>query len=418
MLDGTSLEDDSIEYYVKHNTETLIISKSNEPILNCMENTVIHQGTLLTIGNIIDKDQFDSGESSQSVMILDLGQDFGENSLPTQAEIKSNEVKDKENILPSPPTDENIQPQKFGTAITINAELQNNNLISGINNFKISATQFSLRVKEKLLSGTKLTPPEKSEIVRSIVDKIQNCFGKKPDCVLLEMVACKITTTFPTLLQVDESGQKVGNGYFSILKKIKERIHFLNNPRKRKSSNIENNETKKKTPPNLGPLLKNKSAGSINFHPSIEASLCITLSEQKNWLQQEARKAPQLRNVEKIKESSKDTYSLQREFLVSKVPPTINSIKTEWPLLLEYQQVIDHFKHLCSVQYSKHDLITRLKCLSSHFDLKDNDNANISNDLIIKTLDCLVKRFKIKNQKSGADDLYALFQVRFLFSTF
>lgn len=56
--------------------------------------------------------------------------------------------------------------------------------------------------------------------------------------------------------------------------------------------------------------------------------------------------------------------------------------------------------------------------LSSHFDLKDNDNANISNDLIIKTLDCLVKRFKIKNQKSGADDLYALFQVRFLFSTF
>lgn len=87
-----------------------------------------------------------------------------------------------------------------------------------------------------------MTPPEKSEVVRSIVDKIQNLFGKTPDSVLVEMVACKITTTFPILLQVDKSGQKVSNVYFSILKKIKERINFLKNPQKRKSLNMDKTE--------------------------------------------------------------------------------------------------------------------------------------------------------------------------------
>lgn len=95
--------------------------------------------------------------------------------------------------------------------------------------------------------------------------------------------------------------------------------------------------------------MKNKSAGSINFHPSIEASTCITMSEQKIWLQQEARKAPQLRNMEKIKQLLKVTYPLQRDFLVSKIPRSINLIITEWPLLFEFQHLIDHFKHLCSI---------------------------------------------------------------------
>lgn len=309
-------------------------------------------------------------------------------------------------------SDETVSPDEVSAPVVVSNTIEfstpststgNFDIINSINNFNIESDHFSLRVKEKLNNGIKLLPPERNEMVRGILDKIQNKFGKFPDAYILEAVACKIVFLYPILEQKDEDGIKIGNGCFTLLKQLKDRLCFLNNPRKRKS-NEKSLDSKK--PKNSGPILKNKSAGAINFMPPIiDEENDINM---KNWLQNECRKVQKQRNNAKVTKLALSTFNLQRHFFSTKTPPSINKVKEEWPVLLEYQNLINHFKKLCDIEYQVDDIGKLFQKLEKFF-LKSNTDAIDQNDLIVLVLNETLKYFKITD--SETDKLFSLVQV-------
>lgn len=407
MEDGVQIDEESLKYFCLETTETLVI-KNNE--VNVNNNCVILAN--VAIENIDNTLSHISEDEELPEEILDITENSVE--VPIVVSIASTSTANCGYINPKPADQSVNVPIKIiasNPTDTLSAKVPidvpststaNFDIINSINNFKIDSENFPLRVKEKLINGIKLIPSERNEMIRGILDKIQNKYGKFPEAYILEAVACKLVCLYPILEQKDENGLKIGNGYFTLLKQLKDRLCFINNPRKRKS----NESSLSKKPEKTGPILKNRSAGTMNFMPIIideENDLNI-----KTWLQNECRKVQKERNRSKVTKLALATFNLQRKFFTTKIPPTIIKIKEEWPVLLEHQHLINHFKKLCGIEYELEDILKLFKKLEMFF-LKTNSDKINQNDLIVSVVNELLKYFKITD--SETEKLLSLVQV-------
>lgn len=133
-----------------------------------------------------------------------------------------------------------------------------------VNNFPIKLENFSIKIQEKIKNEVRLTNSEKSQLIQRVVDDLQKMYGSNPVSFVIEGVAKKLLFAFPILCQVDDEGNKIGNGEFTTIRQIKDRLYYLNNSKdpKRKpvlsstSASTSASTSLKRKPTHSGPILE------------------------------------------------------------------------------------------------------------------------------------------------------------------
>lgn len=119
-------------------------------------------------------------------------------------------------------------------------------LLGLVNNFPIKVENFSVKIQNKIKTNVRLTNAEKNQFIQRVVDDMQKIYGFNPTSFVIEGVAKKLLFAFPILCQVDDEGNKIGNGEFTTIRQIKDRLYYLNNSK--------------------GPKKKNSSVNSLHFN--------------------------------------------------------------------------------------------------------------------------------------------------------
>lgn len=272
-------------------------------------------------------------------------------------------------------------------------------LLKSVLNFQTPISIFGLQVQSKINSNIRLQNSEKTEVIQKVVEQMQKTYTTITNFTI-QAVALKLHSLYPILNQVDDEGNLIGDGNYTTIRQIKDRLYYL-------TSQSKSSEKKKR--PSSGTSLKNRSAGCTNYNPKIQISNNDAL-KMKTWLQNEHKKVGKHRNSTKIKQFLTETFAHQRDYILELPVKPVTAMVDEWPLLFEEKYLVDHFKMLCSLQYTSKDLMIRFKKIHKYFrDDEYEERAETNNNELIH--DVLVQLKLHFKPKKGAEDFFGLLEV-------
>lgn len=428
-MDGTTVDDDnSIEYYAKANEIFVIklISEDEEEdqisedekevqilddITNASKN-VIAVGQSSRVQNII---VIERGESSglngvgQSSQVFETGEIVGvnsKNSLPAGVKMIDKNGEISECVVVNP--DHALLP----------VPKENVDILALANNFPIKDENFSMKVQEKIKNNIRLSNSEKIQVIQRVVDDMQKIYGVNPSSFIIQAVATKLLFVYPILCQVDDEGNKIGNGQFTTIRQIKDRLYYLNNTKLLKTKLLQPfQSTTKRAATHTGKSTKKRNAGCPNFNPASKLTK-EELNKKKKLLQKEFRLSKKQRNENKIISLLNDTYPAQREFLVQTPIPTLVMLEKEWPFLFESKYIKMHFQKLCQLDFTNKDIQNRMEKIHNLFMFGQTSKTTNENELVKSNLDEIFKYFKVKSSENTETDFYALVEVTIFFVIF
>lgn len=411
LLDGTIVDDDDcIEYYAKANEVFVIQMIEEEELFNVSiidSENIVTGGESFRTSQIDKKIVFEMGESSE----MSAGGKFF---------IAGNdEVADcigPEKILISDCDGFNNKTNPDHAIQESSSSKQKIDLLGLVSNFPIQTENFSIKIQEKIKNNIRLNNSEKIQVIQRVVDDIQKSYGVNPTSFVIQAVATKLLYLYPILCQIDDEGNVIGNGQFTIIRQIKDRLYYLNNTKQPKIKKIQPllQSSIKRVATHTGRSLKKKMSGCPNFNPTTKLTN-EEVNQKKAWLQKEFKLSVKQRNSDKILYLLNETYPAERNFLVQIPTPKLDMMEKEWPLLFESKYMMLHFQKLCELNFTNKNIQNRMEKI--HNLLMDGTKATSDNDLCKSTLDELFKYFKIKASEDKKTDFYSLVEVKlFLFS--
>lgn len=148
-------------------------------------------------------------------------------------------------------------------------------------------------------------------VVRIVTDELLQQ-SKSPTRSIYRMVARELCDKFPQLYDRDfDTKELIGTGYYTIFKKIEERVHYLQRPNKMLKRPVCDGvlgSTKKSR------TIKNLSAGCKEWPPSDPDNENLeTLQSKKDWLKSNSRieRKQKWNHTCKIPMHSRENFSTQ-----------------------------------------------------------------------------------------------------------
>lgn len=183
-------------------------------------------------------------------------------------------------------------------------------------------------------------------VVNRIVSEMRNIREFIPSKAF-KIIANKIIEKYPQFKDTDEDGKCFGDGSHTLYLKLRDRNCYLNRPHMKKSLSRSLNIPLKKQLKVLS-----AKAGCSNWQPDnyVESETEDTIEDKTVFLRQvilqdAAENDPDTQK--KIYSYLETTYPAQRLFLNNvHQPPTIQDIKTSWPILLQKKYIFWHYHKL------------------------------------------------------------------------
>jgi len=206
---------------------------------------------------------------------------------------------------------------------------------------------------------------------------------------------------------MDEDSNRFGDGIHTLFLKLRDRNNYLNRPHMKRSLSQTLNIPLKKQKKVLS-----AKAGCSNWQPEkyMESETEDTIENKAEFLRQVILQQESLANdfdlQNKIYSYLEITFPAQRLFLnnVHK-PPTIQDIKTSWPILLKREFMFWHYQKLMghSINILEEQMLKKQSKILRYGHLKKyNDIINSPDIIEIKSIKIIMKHFK--------EDFYGLFK--------
>lgn len=187
-----------------------------------------------------------------------------------------------------------------------------------------------------------------TEIIRICIDELRMVSTSIP-YVVYKRVAYKIVEQYPqTFLDTDDDGVVLGDGTFTLVKKMIDRNNYLNKPHKRQLDITDSTSCGQKKK-----LLATK-AGCSYWQPVRSKETEETVQNKIKILNE-----TDIVDIENIESLLEDTYCSQRTFINKEEVPGIKDIKENWPVLLNPKVIEWHFQKL--TKFFLGDLESNLK---------------------------------------------------------
>ncbi|CAH0561700.1 unnamed protein product [Brassicogethes aeneus] len=181
-----------------------------------------------------------------------------------------------------------------------------------------------------------------TEIIHIIINSMKEIKANIP-AKALHIVANKLVDKYPDVFKdKDHDNVTIGDGRYSIFKKLQDRNFYLPRPNKRKNDNIHQTILK-----NSKKQL-NAKAGCPNWQPPIKHDDCWTQDMKQDL------------NSYINKELNQEFYKLlekafqhQRLYINAQKPPSLEDILAEWPILFLKETIKWHFNFLTKSNFDK-----------------------------------------------------------------
>ncbi|XP_070163042.1 uncharacterized protein [Polyergus mexicanus] len=243
-------------------------------------------------------------------------------------------------------------------------------------------------------------------VVNRIVSEMRNLQEFIPSKAF-KIIAKKVIEKYPqTFKDMDEDGKCFGDGGHTLYLKLRDRNCYLNRPHMKRSLSRSLNIPLKKQRKVLS-----AKVGCSNWQPDnyVESETEDIIEDKTEFLRQvilqdDLKSDPDIQK--KIYLYLEVTYPAQRLFLnnVHK-PPTIQNIKTSWPILLQKKYLFWHYHKLMghSICILKEQMLKKQKKIFTYGHLKNYKEIINSTELIeLKLIKIIMKHFK--------EDFYLLFK--------
>ncbi|XP_029663033.1 LOW QUALITY PROTEIN: uncharacterized protein LOC115235398 [Formica exsecta] len=279
-------------------------------------------------------------------------------------------------------------------------EISDNNIQSrnkNWNSFRILWDNLESTVIEELQNGRRSKYAINAVVNRTVskMRNVQNFIPSKAFKIIAEKIVDKYPQTFK---DIDEDGKCFGDGSHTTYLKLRDRNCYLNRPHMKRclsrSLNIPLKKQKK---------VLSAKAGCSNWQPEkyVDNETEETIENKSKFLRQiihddSSRSDPNIQH--KINSYLEATYPAQRLFLnnVHKIP-SIEDIKTTWPILLQKKYMFWHYKQLMghSIDLLKKEILKKQEKIltyGQHKKYNDIINSNIPTEL--KLIKIIMKHFK------------------------
>ncbi|XP_031329547.1 uncharacterized protein LOC116160484 [Photinus pyralis] len=255
--------------------------------------------------------------------------------------------------------------------------------------FKIPYEKMSSTAMKNFENGVRCRQSIKDMIHLVTDEMLEVAEGFVPNTAC-KIIARKLVDKFPKIFQDrDDDGTVIGDGAITTYNQVKERIKYVTASRKRlqrpKNNPIPVNKRRK---------MMNLKSGCVSWQPEIQNNL--TNDDMENYLR--------TADFETFDEITQDmmnkSYPKQRLFLNSLPPPSLQSIKETWPILLCKNGIYFHYQKLMG--HSINNLTDTLIAKSNKFFtfglnkkwIKEIPVDREEDEVIVTVLQIIVKYFQ------------------------
>jgi hypothetical protein len=225
--------------------------------------------------------------------------------------------------------------------------------------FVIPWDKMPVAVRDAMSQGKRATPADRRKVVQILVDNMRE-FCKNPIRSQCEKVAKMVVrASGKTFGDIDEEGNPIGSGHFSLLNQLKNRVEHLNRdnemsklrkPKKRlRDDDTAAASNEACTSTRRAPT---DSYGCTNWQPEnppdgeTEESLeekrqaMVEQFQRNGYIGADRRQLDDIMNL---------TYYLQRHMINSNPPLSIEEMESKWPYLFLQRYICAHFMHLTGI---------------------------------------------------------------------
>ena len=217
--------------------------------------------------------------------------------------------------------------------------------------FVICWEQLSPSVVSLLKANKRLSPSDKNTVIKFLVDEMKKCCPN-PDFSQSRIIAWQVVAAYPNSFEDrTNDGERLGDGYYSLAKKIKTRIEYTN----RGKLDTRLRQMRKSNRGGAEGMMTVRTATQygcmqLQWQPvSLPANETEdTLAAKMVSLQQLASRGPVAaqKEVHQIDTDMTATYIIQRRLINSTPPVAIETIQSEWPFLFFDRWLFRHFECL------------------------------------------------------------------------
>ncbi|XP_070408800.1 uncharacterized protein [Nothobranchius furzeri] len=244
-----------------------------------------------------------------------------------------------------------LQTQSYNPGSTL-LKTQN----SWISQFQIPWEKMPASLSQTMLRGQRASPADRRAMVRTVVSTMQqHC--SNPNRAACTEIAKTIVAKYPlTFADMNEEGEQIGIGYYSLINQLKTRVEHVN--RNNTSDRIRRPRTTQSS--NADATIKTSrckldSYGCVNWQPR-----CLPDGETADSLEERRKQmaatfqsvGPRAADSPDIDFSMDLTYIYQRHMINTCPPPSVCEIEEQWPFLFTKRGLCNHFKILTGIDIS------------------------------------------------------------------
>ncbi|XP_044760223.1 uncharacterized protein LOC123317679 [Coccinella septempunctata] len=327
-----------------HKTMVLIHEKDGvlEKLITKASQKLHIEGDQLVLesdGTPLDEDEIVIHLSKETFILLQKGEKWVSqyNVLQSDSSCVSTSSKASSSDFFIPISDDTLIANLENEDLLGNAMVTETNMEEVWSNFKIPWHKLPLDVIKHCQDG-KREKQYITQIIHTIVHEMRQIKTRIP-MKAYKYAAKQLVEKYPqTFKDIDSDGVVIGDGTHSAISKMSDRNHYLNRPHKRsrQSHGVINPSLRKKQ--------INSVAGCSNWAPpvgGIEGGIEESKKDKLNSLNVEN---------EEFYNLLEENYSAIRQFVNNiESPPTVNDVKSNWPVLFRKSAVLWHFKKLTGV---------------------------------------------------------------------
>ncbi|KAM6992321.1 uncharacterized protein LKV04_008373 [Tautogolabrus adspersus] len=256
----------------------------------------------------------------------------------------------------------NVTPGKLGNSkpgssclsISPIAPIQSNDWVSS---YQVPWEKMGSNLRQCVAQGKRPRKQDHLAMVRVIVDSVRElCLN--PSRRQCSHIAKGITDKYPqSFADLTMEGERIGCGYGSLLNRIKTRVEHVNRcnrlvrVRRAKRRRMDDLKPESSTEASASKCSKTDNYGCINWHP-------LSLPEDQTPELEGKRKAmvtifsqegPRAAERDEVEEFMTITYTSQRYAINSNPPPSMDTLKEQWPFLFMKRFMCAHFNTLTGI---------------------------------------------------------------------
>uniref|UniRef100_A0A8C6LRA2 Uncharacterized protein n=1 Tax=Nothobranchius furzeri TaxID=105023 RepID=A0A8C6LRA2_NOTFU len=241
-----------------------------------------------------------------------------------------------------------LQTQSYNPGSTL-LKTQN----SWISQFQIPWEKMPASLSQTMLRGQRASPADRRAMVRTVVSTMQqHC--SNPNRAACTEIAKTIVAKYPlTFADMNEEGEQIGIGYYSLINQLKTRVEHVN--RNNTSDRIRRPRTTQSS--NADATIKTSrckldSYGCVNWQPR-----CLPDGETADSLEERRKQmAATFQSVGPRAADSPDidflmdlTYIYQCHMINTCPPPSVCEIEEKWPFFFTKRGLCNNFKILTGI---------------------------------------------------------------------